>query len=241
MAKNPVMQPAPSHDGISEIRWSILLFLKQHSTSAIADIANHFQISYEAGRQHINQLEKQGWVARATEHRGKARAGRPTRRYALTQAGDHLFPKHYDSLSIEVIDALAKLGPRALKQVLTTLTDNRVRAWAPALEGKSLEQRVRALKGVYFEGDPFMAVEIKGGAVRLIERNCPFLNVASQRPALCSVTISTLQRLLGVRVVREKRFQNGDGCCVFRIATRAPIDAKRFRFAFEEKRVRKGS
>ena len=241
MAKNLAMQPAPAHDGISEIRWSILLFLKQQSTSTIADIAHHFHISYEAGRQHINHLEKQGWVARATKHRERASAGRPTRRYALTPAGDHLFPKHYDSLSIEVIDALAKLGPRALKQVLTTLTDNRVRAWAPALEGKSLEQRVRALKGVYFEGDPFMAVEIKGGAVRLIERNCPFLNVASQRPALCSVTISTLQRLLGVRVVREKRFQNGDGCCVFRIATRAPIDAKRFRFAFEEKRVRKGS
>lgn len=241
MAKNRIMQPAPANDGISEIRWSILLFLKQHSTSSIADIAIHLHISYEAGRQHINQLEKQGWVRRAAEHRERTSAGRPTRRYALTQAGDHLFPKHYDSLSIEVIDALTTLGPRALKQVLTALTDNRVRAWAPALEGKPLKERVASLKSVYFEGDPFMAIEIKGGIMRLVERNCPFLNVASQRPALCSVTISTLQRLLGVRVVREKRFQNGDGCCVFRIATSEPIDAKRFRFAFEAERVRKDS
>lgn len=226
------------HEGLTEVRGSILSFLKKHGPSTIADIAEHFRITYEATRQHINQLDKQGWVASSIDRKARSGAGRPIRRYALTPAGDHLFPKHYDDLSVEMIDALvAKLGPRALKEVLAALTENRVRSWAPALAGKSLEERVTALTGVYFEGDPYMSVEIGRRGIRLIERNCPFLNVASQRPALCSVTLSTLQRLLGVRVVREKRFQAGDGCCVFRVLKDQPIDAKQFRFRFEDKPV----
>lgn len=223
-------------EGITEIRGSILSLLKKQGPSTIADIAKHFRITYEAARQHIQQLESQGWVASSIRRKERAGAGRPRRRYALTPAGDHLFPKHYDELSVEMIDALvAKLGPRALKAVLSALTDNRVRSWAPALAGMSLKERVEALKGIYFEGDPFMSAETGRGGIRLIERNCPFLNVASQRPALCSVTVSTLQRLLGVRVVREKRFQAGDGCCVFRVLADEPIDAKQFRFRFEDK------
>jgi len=34
---------------------------------------------------------------------------------------------------------------------------------------------------------------------------------------MCSVTASTITRLLGVHVASEKRFQDGDGRCNFRI------------------------
>ena len=78
-----------------------------------------------------------------------------------------------------------------------------------------------------------MDVDNTDGELRLIERNCPFLNVASRRPALCSVTVSTLSRLLGYRVVREKRFQDGDGRCVFRVQLDDPIEVDDFQFAFE--------
>lgn len=235
MPKAIPSQSPPSHEGIGEIRWLIMSLLKEQGPCTIADIAKRFHVSYEAARQHIRQLEKPGWAAPISERHKRGTAGRPMRRYALTQAGDHLFPKNYDGLGVEMIDALVDtLGPRALKQVLTALTDKRVNFWAPVLAGKSLRQRVAALKGVYIDGDPFMTVEDGPDGIRLVERNCPFLNVASQRPALCSVTVSTLQRLLGVRVVREKRFQSGDGCCVFRILSREKVDPKRARFRFED-------
>ncbi len=43
----------------------------------------------------------------------------------------------------------------------------------------------------------------------------------------------TLSRLLGVRLRREKKFQDGDRCCAFRVLTDRPIDDS-FRFALEE-------
>ncbi|HSN18470.1 MAG TPA: DNA-binding protein, partial [Gammaproteobacteria bacterium] len=68
----------------------------------------------------------------------------------------------------------------------------------------------------------------------LVERNCPYLNVAMRMPRLCSVTVSTLIRLLGVRVVREERFQDGHRRCVFRVLADEPMDVKKFRFALEK-------
>ena len=90
------------------------------------------------------------------------------------------------------------------------------------------------LRGFYFEGDPFTSVERVDSETILVERNCPFQKVAMARPQLCSTTVSTLTRLLGVRVERRRRFQNGDGRCTFHVLADQPIDPASFRFAFEE-------
>lgn len=215
-------------------RQSILNCLKYRKLAGVAEVAAHLHVSYEGARQHLARLETDGLVEKRVVRPPRAAAGRPVARYALSRAGDHLFPKSYDELTVELIDALTeRLGAPALKQVLTAFTDKRVREWAPRLEGKSLKERVVALQEIYGDGDPYMSVEIDRNGMRLIERNCPFLNVASRRPALCSVTVSALERLLGVKVVREERFQAGDGRCVFRVLRDQPIDARRFRFALE--------
>src|SRR4029077_19972848 len=91
----------------------------------------------------------------------------------------------------------------------------------------------KALKGIYDEDDAFTSVKKDARGYMLVERNCPFLNVALKRPRLCSITVSTLTRLLGVRVVREERFQDGDRRCVFRVLEDEPVDVRSFRFAPE--------
>jgi predicted ArsR family transcriptional regulator len=226
-------QPSRTSEETSA-RQSVLAFLKQSNGGGVADVAEHLGISYEGARLHLTQLAKEGFIEKRILRAKRAAAGRPLARYVISRAGDHLFPKSYDELTVDLIDALTEqLGPRALKQVLTAFTDKRVREWAPRLQGKSLKQRVEALQGIYGGGDPYMSAEIGRNGIRLIERNCPFLNVASRRPALCSVTVSALERLLGVSVVREERFQAGHGRCVFRVLPDKPVDTRRFRFALE--------
>jgi len=74
--------------------------------------------------------------------------------------------------------------------------------------------------------------EVEGG-YRLIERNCPFFNTAMRRPALCSISVNALTQLLGVRVRREEKFQNGDGRCVFRVYANEPVDSANWEFRLE--------
>lgn len=222
---------------LTTVQHEILNCLKSQGEMTNTEIAERLGVSYEAVRQQLRQLERAQLVSSRKRHEADPRSGRPNRLYALSPTGDHLFPKAYDDLAVSLIDTLAEsLGPGAVRQVLTSLTDENVSRWAPQLREKALPERLEALKGIYLENDPYMEVsrDEAAGVLRLVERNCPFLNVASRRPLLCSVTVSTLSRLLGHTVTREKRFQNGDGRCVFLVHLDQPVDAADFRFAFED-------
>lgn len=220
---------------VSEIRRAILAIVKRRGSATVQELADELRISYEGARQQVVQMHREGWLDRQVERNGP-RVGRPRSHYRLTPAGDHLFPKHYDALTVELIDALtARFGAAGLRDVLADLAEARVREWAPRLAGLSLPEKLERLRGIYLEDDPFISVEqTADGAPRLVERNCPFLNVASRRPALCSLTVNTLSRLLGCRVVREERFQAGDGCCAFRVVADRPAGpGSGFRFEDE--------
>ena len=209
--------------------------LKQHGTATISQLADDLRLTGEAVRQQLLLLQREGWVEPATA-RGSApvRTGRPATSYRLTEAGDHLFPKHYDALAVAVIDAVAEeLGTDAAVRVLARVSDDRVAAVEPMLQGLTLRERVDKLRSWYLAEDPYMDVEESGEDLLLIERNCPFLNTAMRRPALCSVSVNALTRLAGVRVEREEKFQNGDGRCVFRLKANEPIDPAAWTFTLE--------
>ena len=231
------MNITTTNRNISESQRQVLLCIKQQGKATTAMIAEKLQISYEAVRQQLRQLEASQMVVSSKQRDDDRRLGPPTHYYKLSSEGDHFFPKAYDELAIDLIDTLVPaLGPDALRQVLTSFTDTVVHQWLARLKDKPLEDRLEALRGLYIESDAYMHVDIDeaSNTLRLVERNCPFLNVAAHRPALCSVTISTLSRLLGYKVMREERFQDGDGRCVFRVLLDQQINSAAFRFGFEE-------
>lgn len=211
---------------LSEPRRAVLTEVKHHGDRSLAELAAAVGVSYEAVRQHVVQLSADGWLTGSVE-RATGGPGRPTSRYRLTPAGDHLFPKEYDELAVELLDAAGdRLGPGAVRELLAEVARRKVERWSPRLAGLPFEERLEALRGIYLEGDPHCRVEHgEGGGARLIEMNCPYLEVARRRPALCSVTVSVLRRLLGRQVVRSERFQDGDGRCVFRVLDREIDDA----------------
>ncbi|MFP7298039.1 helix-turn-helix transcriptional regulator [Neobacillus niacini] len=216
---------------LSEPRKRIIERLKNKGSQAISELAGSLDISGEAVRQHLVQLEKEGWVTRFSENKG---VGRPLWQYRLTTAGEHLFKKNYDQLMIEVFDTLSLLGEDLLKNLLAAMIEERIRQWEPKLTGLTTSERLDVLKDFYKKDDSFMELENNQNSYALIERNCPFHNVAIERPILCSVSVSVLTHLLGCSVKREKRLQNGDGCCAFRILLNEPITEDTSRIIMED-------
>lgn len=243
LATAPVLAPTTRENRILTVnqlpdsRRAILVALKQQGSATIAQLADLLQLTGEAVRQQLLQLQRDGWIEAHIDRAQaeKARTGRPATTYTLTEGGDHLFPKQYDALNVALIDAVAdELGPAALMKVFEHLSDARVAAVEPTLRGKSLEEKVAMLKSWYLEGDPYMEIERGAdGDFRLMERNCPFLNTAMRRPALCTVSVNALSRLLGVRVRRDEKFQTGHGRCVFHVYADEPVDAKTWEFRAE--------
>jgi predicted ArsR family transcriptional regulator len=165
------------------------------------------------------------------------RPGPASRQYRLSAAAEHLFPKHYDELSVELVQhVLERYGGAGVVEILARMTDARVAKWAPLVAGKELREKLKTLSSLYEDKDAYMQVEWRDGGPALIERNCPFFNVAQKHPAICSVSVNTLERLLGCKVVREQRFQAGHGRCVFRVRPDEPRPAdEAFRLEGSEK------
>jgi predicted ArsR family transcriptional regulator len=211
-------EPSPS---------ALLEMLKRAGPLTVRALAAELGITYEAVRQQVAELLKSGWVVRdATSQAPDGQRGPASRRYRLSEAAEHLFPKHYDALSSEVLQhVLDSFGGEALVQILKKMTDARVRRFAPLLKSMGVKEKLKTLCSLYEDKDAYMEVEWRADGPALIERNCPFLNVAQQHPALCSVSVNTLERLLGHKVVREQRFQAGHGRCVFRVRLNEPRPA----------------
>lgn len=215
----------------SSTRQRILHELKLRGGASRSALAEDLSLTREAVRQQLAQLETQGLVQAETQP--ATSRGRPTHIYKVTTAGEEAFPKFHDALTVTLLGALGEtFGDKGLRSVLSRITDQQVALWQPRLEGKTLHQRLEALRGLYLDADPFTDVQQDADGAMLIEHNCPYLTAATSEPRLCSVTISTMKRLLGVEVERTERFQRGDGRCVFRIREDQPVDDD-FRFAWE--------
>jgi predicted ArsR family transcriptional regulator len=210
---------------LPETRRAVLRCLKERSGMTLAEVAQALKVTREAARQQLLQLELAGWVESAQDPSTRGRVGRPASVFQLSSEGEALFPKQYQALALSMLEALTGLGPEATKALLARIADARVADWEPRLAGKTPAQKARALTALYSEDDAFVELCEDGDDLLLIERNCPYLEVALKRPALCSVSVNVLARLLNAQVVREERFQEGHRRCVFRIklgSTRGP-------------------
>ncbi|HUP49301.1 MAG TPA: helix-turn-helix domain-containing protein [Thermoanaerobaculia bacterium] len=223
-------------DQLPGTRRDILRLLKLRGPATTAEIARAFGLTHEGARKHVLDLIREGWLSsdRGTgdDDRSARGVGRPPVRYCLTTAGDHFFVKAYDNLLLSLLRIAADDREHAL-ELLTRVTDERVERLRPRMAGKGLARRVQALQSIYLAGDAYTEVQRDGPDHLLIERNCPYLNAALAEPAICSTTVSTLRQVTGHEVVRERRFHDGDGRCVFRILGRRKASAARPRFELE--------
>ena len=226
-------------DEVPSTRAAILRLLKKETFVSIPRIADVLGVSHEAARKQVGDLQRNGWLEADCEpdemKRRESTPGRPPVRYCLTAAGDHFFPKQYPDLTVGLLDTIVNEGgSEALTAVLARITDERVEQLEPRVARLPMKRKMDALRAIYSAGDPFIETQRRGDDYVLIERNCPYLNVAVERPDICSTTVSTLRRLTGCEVVRERRFQDGDGRCEFHVRTaQASPNRKQVRFEKE--------
>ena len=216
---------------LSESRRNILRAIKDAGTASITRVAATLGITHEAARKQFAELQRAGWISTdcVTEEPTETGAGRPAAQYCLTRAGENLFPKQYASLSARLLDLVGA----QLHAVLAAITDD-VLSRLRRHNVSSLRDKMSAVRHVYAEDDAYTSVDQRGDDFVLIEKNCPFIDVAAARPVICSTTVSALRRFTGHEVIRERRFQDGDGRCEFRV--RAARRARNTRFEIEPPR-----
>jgi predicted ArsR family transcriptional regulator len=207
-----VTQPAPS----SPTRRAVLDLLKRNGQQTVAQLHEILGVSPVAVRRHLRALQREGLVRQTTRALGR---GRPAHLYALTDAGHDLFPRNYQQLASQLLDAVrAQLGPAAVERLFAHRQRALARQHAERTAGRSLPELASVLATIQDENGYMAAWEPAGRDRYLVrEHNCAISAVAGTHPGACRHELALFQQLAGpeVEVQRVAHIQSGDSECAY--------------------------
>ncbi len=164
---------------IENSREAILEILRRRDGASVDELSHELGLAGATVRRHLDVLMRDSYVS-ASQVRGGA--GRPRYAFSITEAGAELFPHHYVRLTRRLIDEIVSLGPEETSGrqgaeladlIFEKMADRLAREYAPRIEGRTIEERVRATATLLAdEGLDFEVLSDEQG-LRLLGRGCP--------------------------------------------------------------------
>jgi DeoR family suf operon transcriptional repressor len=205
--------------GLVSSRQQLLLLLRKHPGVTVADLARDLGITGVGVRRHLAALAAEGLVEQS--RCAQPGPGRPPAGWRLSASGRELFPRRYDTLALELLEELppeevaGALGRRNDKQV----THYRAVTATCGSLGEQVAELARLRDAAGYQAD---SAGTEDGSFVLTEHNCAIHRVAERHPAVCSLELSLLRRVLGpdVEVTRRAHAMAGDAVCAYCIRPR---------------------
>jgi predicted ArsR family transcriptional regulator len=202
-------------------RMEVLELLRRKGHASAETIAAELLVTPNAIRQHLTNLERDGFVVSSPE---KSRRGRPSLLFSLTERADSVFPKRYGQLATMVLQEVQEMGgPDALDEVFERMATRHAGAISRNLEGLEFDEKLkRVVAWIGRAGTLAEQTETPEG-VRVTIHNCPFRNTALKYPQVCTITPHLISQLLGTAVSQADSIHRHDPYCSFVVAR--PTDA----------------
>src|SRR5258705_13156829 len=122
-------------------RMEVLELLRRKGHASAETIAAELRMTPNAIRQHLTNLERDGFVVSSPE---KSRRGRPSLLFSLTERADSVFPKRYGQLATMVLPEVQEMGgPDGLDEVFSRVAARHAGALQPALDGLEFDEKLR--------------------------------------------------------------------------------------------------
>jgi predicted ArsR family transcriptional regulator len=194
-------------------RMEVLELLRRKGRCSAETVASDLGVTPNAVRQHLSNLEREGFVVSHPERSGR---GRPSLFFSLTERADSVFPKRYGQLATMVLQEVQEMGgPEALDEVFSRVAARHAHAIEPALEGLDFDEKLRrVVVWIGRAGTLAEQTETPEG-VKVTIHNCPFRNTALKFPQVCTITPHLMSRLLGTAVSQADSIHRHDPYCSF--------------------------
>ena len=186
----------------------ILEYLLKHSPATAVELANFLDVSPQAIRRHLKDLETEELVLYSVSEQPSM--GRPQHLYQLSQRGRSRLQKDanrlndgYGEFAISLLDTLAEtVGRDQVKSILRKQWERKAQEYHERVGNGSLQERVANLielrKAEGFMAE-FHAVESDAsGAERFIfvEHTCAISDVAESFPSVCGHELEMFAAIL---------------------------------------------
>jgi DeoR family transcriptional regulator, suf operon transcriptional repressor len=166
----------------------ILHHLLKQGQATVQDLAEQLQVTPQAIRRHVKDLEAEGLILHQVVQGGM---GRPNHLYELSREGRSQFPERYDDFAVSLLDTLAEtVGRDEVSLILRKQWERKAIEYRDALGECPLPERViklmelRRTEGYMAECHP---VEEKAANPKFVltEYNCAISTIAASFPSVC--------------------------------------------------------
>jgi DeoR family transcriptional regulator, suf operon transcriptional repressor len=210
---------APTLSGFRGIRGELLATLKREQPLTAGELGERFGLTANGIRRHLKLLEEDGLIACVREARG---VGAPVLAYALTPAGDGLFPREYGPALALALEALRQdRGSEAVTALLSAPWETLATDAEVLLAGLPVAERIQLLSEL-LSARGYMAsaaAGADGGVAELRVHNCAMRDVAARVPEVCEAEARVIARVLGTPVERTHRVLEGANCCTYCVSS----------------------
>lgn len=208
----------------------ILQFLLKGGQGTALELAEALDISPQAIRRHLKDLEGEGLIQYQSVQAGM---GRPQHIYELTSLGRDRFGNRYGDFAVSLLDTLAEtVGREQVISILQKQWERKAMEYRRLVGVGSLQERVSGLvelrkaEGYMAECYPVESVgvemcdrDVKGDRFVFMEHNCAISNVAETFPSVCGNELEMFAAVLpDCTVERTHWIIDGEHRCGYLIA-----------------------
>jgi|SRR5688572_6372581 len=182
----------------------------------VDEIAGDIELSPTAVRQHLAALERRGYVQQVERRKT---AGRPGFVFALSPAGNELFPRKYSWFTALVLGSLQReQGTDGLGQYLRGMAKSLAESLNADSENAEPRLRIAALAETMNQlgYDAELAHDDASGA-EIRAYNCVYHHLARDYPQVCEFDLELMAQVSGRRVEHLECMVRGGQCCRFRL------------------------
>lgn len=207
-------------NGLTSTKQNILQAILRHGQAAAKQLAEDLDLSTQAVRRHLNELEADGSIEHHSVQQGM---GRPQHLYQLSSAGrDRLSPQKYSEFAVSFLDTLAEtVGKEQVSLVLEKQWQRKANEYRDRLGTGNLKQRITKLVQLRQE-EGYMAelhqASSKQAQFVLVEHNCAISDVAESYPSICGHELEMFAAVLPDCIVQRTQWiNNGEHRCGYSI------------------------
>ncbi len=204
----------------SSTKEDILNHLLKRGQATAHELAEQFEISPQAVRRHLKDLEDEGLIQHQAVQLGM---GRPQHTYELSPKGRERLPAHYDTFALSLLDTLAEtVGKDQVRDILRMQWRRKAEEYCRRVGTGSLQERVaklvelRQAEGYMAEWHPVETEESEASTTQFIitEYNCAISQIAETFPSVCGNELEMFALALqNCKVERTHWLVNGEHRC----------------------------
>lgn len=196
----------------------ILELLKKQQKLSVNELSGQLHITEMGVRKHLGALEKDGFV-KAEDSRQPI--GRPVQLFSLTDKAESLFPKNYESMTVNFLNDIKNLyGQESINQLFDRRKERLSQSYKSSMANKrSHSEKIKTFAKLQDEkGYMSQLNKINDSTYELMEYNCPILAVANQFKLACQRETSLIKSVLGAESVERIMCRaDGEAHCRFMI------------------------